>query len=62
MPDITMCEGEGCEARVTCYRFLATPSRYQYYMGTPDINGGCEYYINHNRLSEWKKNILKNEK
>lgn len=60
MPDITMCKGEDCEARVTCYRFLATPSKYQsYFNETPDLNGGCEYYINHNRLNKWKDNILK---
>ena len=60
MPDMTMCKGEDCEARVTCYRFTATPSKHQsYFMGTPDINGGCEYYINHKSFRQWKKNILK---
>lgn len=60
MPDITMCKGENCEARVTCYRFTATPSKHQsYFIETPDLNGGCEYYINHNRLNKWRKNILK---
>jgi len=50
MPDITMCTGEGCEARFTCYRFTAKPNEYRqsYFKGVPDINGGCEYYINHN--------------
>lgn len=60
MPDITMCKGEGCEARVTCYRFTATPSmRQSYFMKNPSDNNGCEYYINHNRLPKWEKNILK---
>ena len=60
MPDITMCKGEGCEARVTCYRFTAKPSKYQsYFNESPAENGGCEYYINHNRLPKWEKNILK---
>ena len=60
MPDITMCKGKDCEAKVTCYRFTATPSmRQSYFKGSPIENGGCEYYINHNRLKEWKKNILK---
>lgn len=60
MPDITMCKGEDCEARVTCYRFTATPSKYQsYFMENPGENGGCEYYINQNRLNEWKNNIMK---
>lgn len=49
MADITMCTGEGCEARVTCYRFTAIPhERQSYFIEVPDINGGCEYYINHN--------------
>ena len=60
MLDITKCNGEGCEARVTCYRFTATPSLYQsYFTESPIKDGGCEYYINHNRLNKWKKNILK---
>jgi len=52
MPDITMCEGIGCEARFTCYRFTAKPSEYRqsYFMETPIVNGGCEYYINHNKI------------
>lgn len=55
MPDITMCKGEDCESRVTCYRFTATPSmRQSYFMGNPSENGGCEYYINHNTRNKWK--------
>ena len=50
MPDITMCKGDGCEAKNTCYRFTAIPSmRQSYFMGNPSENGGCEYYINHNK-------------
>ena len=60
MPDLTMCKGEDCEARVTCYLYTATPSKYQsYFTKDPGVNSGCEYYINHNSLNEWKKNILK---
>ena len=61
MPDITKCTGEGCEARITCYRFLAKPNehRQSYFKEVPDINDGCEYYISHNGLNDWKKNILK---
>ena len=61
MPDITKCTGEGCEARVTCYRFLAKPDKHwqSYFKEVPDTNGGCEYYISHNGLNDWKKNILK---
>jgi len=53
MPDITMCKGKDCEAKVTCYRFTATPSmRQSYFKVSPHENGGCKYYINHNRLNE----------
>ncbi len=60
MPDITKCKGEGCEAKNTCYRFTATPSLYQsYFTESPIKDNKCEYYINHNRLPKWEKNILK---
>lgn len=46
-----MCKGVGCEARVTCYRFTAKPSyRQGYFSETPFTDGGCEYYINHNKI------------
>jgi hypothetical protein len=49
MPDISMCNGDGCEAKHTCYRFTAKPSEYQsYFKPTPIENSGCEYYINNN--------------
>jgi hypothetical protein len=52
MPDITMCKGKGCEAKFTCYRFTAKPNKFMqsYFSETPDVNGGCEHYINHNYL------------
>ncbi len=59
MPDITMCKGEGCESKYTCYRFSAKPSYRQSYFGSSPIeNNGCEFYINDNKLNKWKKNIL----
>ncbi len=52
MADITMCKGIGCEAKTTCYRFTANPNEYRqsYFMQSPIVNDGCEYYINHNNL------------
>lgn len=45
MPDITMCNGKNCNLALTCYRYTATPSSYQYYFTeTPIENGECEYY------------------
>ena len=52
MADITKCEGVGCEAKETCYRYTAKPSRYQsYFTETPIIKtkglpDGCDYYWN----------------
>ncbi len=45
MPDITMCTGQGCERRTSCYRHVATPSRWQAYFATPPVldDGSCEY-------------------
>ncbi len=49
MPDITMCEGDGCETKNTCYRFTAIPSmRQSYFTESPIVNNGCGYYINKN--------------
>jgi len=50
MPDITMCKGDGCETKNTCHRFTAIPSmRQSYFTESPIKDGGCEYYINHNK-------------
>lgn len=39
MPDIAMCSGDGCPMRETCYRAMATPSKYrQSYFATPPFN------------------------
>lgn len=47
MPDITMCDGKGCETKFTCYRFTAKPNEFRqsYFMKTPiKENNSCEYY------------------
>jgi hypothetical protein len=45
MPDITMCRGERCECKLTCYRYAAEPSmRQRYFVESPIINNGCDYY------------------
>jgi hypothetical protein len=47
MPDITMCTGNGCPKRDSCYRFTVRPSRYaQSYFVTPPVkpDGGCKYF------------------
>lgn len=49
MPDITMCPGEDCPVRDSCYRFTATPhERQSYYMLEPIVSlepFECEGYI-----------------
>ena len=53
MPDISMCKGEDCTIKETCYRFKATPNEYRqsYFTNPPldgvdiDGNSNCEYYI-----------------
>lgn len=48
MPDITMCKGEGCKIRETCYRYRAKPNPHwqSYFMKAPCAPDGktCERY------------------
>jgi len=58
MPDITMCAGNKCPLKETCYRFTATPSEYSqsYFIKTPYDNEyeRCEHY--------WKMSSKVNQK
>lgn len=46
MPDITMCPGNDCVQKESCYRFMATPSEYQsYFVYAPfKEDGTCDHY------------------
>ena len=46
MPDISMCRGEGCPLKGSCYRAQAEPSEYQtYFVGVPaDPMKDCNYF------------------
>jgi len=46
MPDITMCKGDGCVFKDTCYRHIATPSEYRqsYFLSPPIKKDSCDYY------------------
>lgn len=46
MADITMCTGENCPMKESCYRFTAVASEYwQSYFAIPPIKDGeCEQY------------------
>lgn len=35
MPDITMCNNHTCKVRLKCYRYTATPGKWQSYFQTP---------------------------
>ncbi len=50
MPDISMCEGKGCDVKNTCYRFTAKPSKFMQSYVMPDVQpGGCDLYWNTNK-------------
>ncbi len=46
MADISMCKGEFCSKRDTCYRYLAKADRYQAYFIIPKEEQGnkCKVY------------------
>jgi len=46
MADITMCPGENCSVRESCYRFCAKPGDMQSCMETPDDRGpDCSQFL-----------------
>jgi hypothetical protein len=46
MPDITMCLNSGCSLRVSCWRYLATPSTRQSFALFSPGGENCGYYYN----------------
>ncbi len=45
MADISMCDGEDCSKKSTCYRYLAKPNPYRQSYISPDPRGEtCEAY------------------
>ena len=62
MPDITMCNGEGCDLKSTCYRYTATPSEYRqaYFLVAPIEDEQCGYYWQD--AKERAKNLMKLKK
>ena len=45
MPDITMCKGNDCPLKETCYRYKAKPCEYQsYFMEAPYKDDDCSHY------------------
>jgi len=65
MPDITMCMGEGCPMKETCYLFTAKPSEFRqsYFMNAPvKEDNTCEYYWQNEKQNGTKKLSEKNSK
>ena len=45
MADISMCSGNGCPKKTSCYRYIAPKSTYQAFLErTPDEDGECDAY------------------
>jgi hypothetical protein len=45
MPDISMCMGNDCPLKESCYRYKAEPCDYQsYFMESPYKNEKCDHY------------------
>ena len=65
MPDISMCMGNDCPIKETCYRYKAKPCEYQYYfIEAPYKDGECEHYWEMGMSSKTSKkvDILKQKK
>ena len=48
MADITMCSGDGCTIKESCYRFkaLVNEFRQSFFMEVPGKDETCDYYWN----------------
>jgi hypothetical protein len=46
MPDITMCDGKGCQQAETCYRHRAVPNEFRqsFFVTAPVEKGVCTHY------------------
>ena len=61
MADISMCEGEGCEVKNTCYRFTAKPNKFLQSYVMPTVQpGGCDLYWNINKQKINNKQLITN--
>jgi hypothetical protein len=70
MPDITMCKGDGCPMKETCYRFTANSDelmlfyhRQSFFINAPiKEDNTCEYYWPNEKQNGTKKLSEKNSK
>ena len=62
MPDITLCKGNDCPLKETCYRYKAKPCEYQsYFMESPYKDGDCSHYWEMSSKSSKKLDKVKQE-
>lgn len=53
MSDFTMCSGELCPKKDTCYRYKAMPEQTQcYFMYPPIIDDRCDFFIDVDRKNK----------
>jgi hypothetical protein len=51
MVDMVKCDDSECPRKLTCSRFLATPSKWQsFFVTSPKEGINCEYYIDAKNL------------
>ncbi|AGO48344.1 hypothetical protein Phi10:1_gp003 [Cellulophaga phage phi10:1] len=59
---MTMCNGENCKVKETCYRFISKPKEHKDVMKAPmDENGVCDLYhsVNQQNILDQLKEIMK---
>jgi hypothetical protein len=63
MPDITMCQGNDCPLKKTCYRHKATPSKFRqsYFIEAPYKDENCSHYWEIEMSSKQSKKLDKNK-
>lgn len=65
MPDITMCYGNKCPKKETCYRYTAKPNTHwqSYFKDAPiDKKGNCNHYWNNKQKKQWKQQLTNKNK
>lgn len=59
MPDISMCKGDECPIKESCYRFTAKPSEYtqSWFVDVPysKVMERCDYHWNVNTAKKYFK-------
>lgn len=64
MPDISMCDGVGCPIQNSCYRFTASPSRWQSYLSVSPYERerkACDFFME-DPYKNWDKDNEKKDK